>query len=187
MTSANGIQVDDKQARILLAGMAAAGEDLSRPMAVISHKLANSVRQNFRVGGRYSSEGSILGGSTKWKKVQNPPTYKKGGERGSVLLRSTRLMSSIIPESTSHEALATTNVEYAAIHNFGGKTKAHPITARNGKALRFAGSGGIVMRRSVQHPGSKTPARPFAVIQEQDIQDAETVMVAHVLRRSSTT
>lgn len=41
MTSASGIQVDDKQARIMLSGMVAADENLSRPMAVISHKLAN--------------------------------------------------------------------------------------------------------------------------------------------------
>lgn len=103
------------------------------------------------------------------------------------------------------------NVVYAAIHEFGGKTKPHTITARRAKALAFTTEGGkftfynrasygklgrkviqaapagfgaggavsqtiaswrptakgapivarMLYRRSVKHPGSNIPARPY--------------------------
>jgi phage gpG-like protein len=49
------------------------------------------------------------------------------------------------------------NLIYAAIHQWGGKTKAHEIRARHAKALRFNGR----FFKSVKHPGSEIPARPF--------------------------
>ena len=48
---------------------------------------------------------------------------------------------------------------YAAIHHFGGKTKAHVIRAKRKKALAWPGARHPT--RSVKHPGSKIPARPF--------------------------
>jgi phage gpG-like protein len=53
-------------------------------------------------------------------------------------------------------------MEYARIHQEGGKTKAHDIKARNGKALSFTGRDGKqVVRKSVKHPGSEITARPY--------------------------
>ena len=49
---------------------------------------------------------------------------------------------------------------YAAIHHFGGRTKPHVIRAKNAKALALPGG----PRRSVNHPGSNIPARPFLTI-----------------------
>lgn len=76
-----------------------------------------------------------------------------------------------------------TNVEYAAIHEFGGKTRPHTIAAKHAGALAFAktslgGSllirnrkgkvkqsdynrGLLVIRQEVNHPGSVIPARPY--------------------------
>ncbi len=55
-----------------------------------------------------------------------------------------------------------TNVVYAAIHEFGGQTKAHIIEAVNGKALAFMGKdGAMVFRQVVHHPGSRMPERSF--------------------------
>lgn len=161
--------------------------NLARPMRVIAAKLNNSVGRNFEVGGRYSTEDSLLGGSNKWAPVKNPPAYKrsnkargiaKGDEKGSILLRSTHLRRSIMPESTEDTAFVATNVEYAAIQNFGGTTKAHVINPRNGKVLAFDG----IVCRSVHHPGSKIPARPYMVVQPEDLDDYEDVLVRHVLR-----
>ena len=51
---------------------------------------------------------------------------------------------------------------YAAIHEFGGKTSAHFIQAREADTLAFVGrDGGLVFRETVFHPGSNIPARPF--------------------------
>lgn len=48
------------------------------------------------------------------------------------------------------------NMVYAAIHHFGGKTKPHVIKARKAKALAFGGR----FAKKVNHPGSEMPARP---------------------------
>jgi len=58
-------------------------------------------------------------------------------------------------------AVVGTNLVYAAIHEYGGVTRAHVITARNKKALAFQAGGQTIVRRSVQHPGSKMPERSF--------------------------
>lgn len=54
------------------------------------------------------------------------------------------------------------NAEYAAIHEFGGRTSAHFIEAREADTLAFIGrDGNLVFREVVFHPGSEIPARPF--------------------------
>lgn len=46
--------------------------------------------------------------------------------------------------------------KYAAIHEYGGRTRPHVIRARRGGVLRFVMPGGeVVFARSVNHPGSK--------------------------------
>jgi len=45
------------------------------------------------------------------------------------------------------------NAAYAPYVEFG--TRPHVINAKNRKALKFAGGGGFIFRRSVHHPGSK--------------------------------
>jgi phage gpG-like protein len=53
------------------------------------------------------------------------------------------------------------DVPYAAIHEFGGQTRAHFIEAREADTLAFIGrDGNMVFREVVFHPGSKIPARP---------------------------
>lgn len=61
-------------------------------------------------------------------------------------------------------ALVGTNVPYARIHQLGGKTRPHVIKPKNKKALAF---GGRVVK-SVNHPGSNIPARPFLSLVDSD-------------------
>jgi phage gpG-like protein len=58
-------------------------------------------------------------------------------------------------------AVVGTNLVYAKIHEYGGVTRAHVIRARNKKALAFQIGGVGLVRKSVQHPGSKMPERSF--------------------------
>ena len=53
------------------------------------------------------------------------------------------------------------DVKYAAIHEFGGKTAAHEIVAKNGQALAFMMGGKQVFFKKVNHPGSTMPERSF--------------------------
>lgn len=53
------------------------------------------------------------------------------------------------------------DVKYAAIHEFGGQTKAHIIEPRKGEALAFMMGGNQIFAKVVHHPGSKMPERSF--------------------------
>jgi len=54
-----------------------------------------------------------------------------------------------------------TNIEYATIHEFGGKTAAHDIFPKRGRALAFNWKGKDVVFAKVRHPGSTMPERSF--------------------------
>lgn len=109
-------------------------------------------------------------GRPKWKDLQ-PGTkltrYKEGTWPGKILQRSGGLASSFQQQFDARNSVVGTNKVYAAIQNFGGQTKAHVITAKNKRALSF---GGIVVR-SVNHPGSKIPAREFLRLTPGDLRD----------------
>jgi len=93
---------------------------------------------------------------------------KRGGQ---TLVKSGRLARSFgtSPDSlvkvTPTSAEWGTNVVYAGIHQFGGRTAAHVIKARRAKALYIPGIG---FRKSVRHPGSNIPARPFLGLDAED-------------------
>lgn len=85
---------------------------------------------------------------------------------GQVLKNQTgRLRRSITPNVfTSGTAIigeVSTNVEYAAIHEYGGKTPPHVILPKHGRALAFSMGGKDVVVAKVNHPGSVIPERSF--------------------------
>ncbi len=95
----------------------------------------------------------------KWADLKYP---NKDGDKKSTLRRGGILFASRNWITEGGTVIYGSNMEYARIHQEGGTTKAHTIKARNGKALSFAGKdGGNVMRKSVNHPGSVIPARPY--------------------------
>lgn len=145
MTSVS-VKVNDAEARRALADLQRAGGDLAPAMRDIAQGLAAETELNFAVGGR-----------PRWKALKNPPERRKGGQ---VLQDSGQLAASVTTDYSSNFAQIGTNKEYAAIHQFGGKTKAHTIKAVNKKALAFGGK----FARQVNHPGSDIPARPYLPI-----------------------
>jgi phage gpG-like protein len=93
-----------------------------------------------------------------WADLKYP--YK--GDKKSTLRRGGILFVSRHWITEGGKVIYGSNMEYARIHQEGGRTKAHDIKARNGKALRFTGRDGKpVVRKSVKHPGSEIPARPY--------------------------
>lgn len=110
--------------------------------------------------------------------------YRKVAENltGRVLKVQTGRLRQSVQTYQDTEALKGTigsNVEYAAIHEYGGQTRPHTITPR-GRALRFIDPGfigpvkltakgkiarrsrsGVVFAAKVNHPGSTIPARPW--------------------------
>lgn len=103
--------------------------------------------------------------------------------RGNVLrVQTGRLWQSIqtVVSEDGSSGRVGTNVEYAAIHEYGGKTAPHLIFAPPGLALRFVNPkfvgpvlmnkkgaisrkarSGVVFTSWVVHPGATMPARPY--------------------------
>jgi HK97 gp10 family phage protein len=98
--------------------------------------------------------GALIERSAK-KKVSGPVLKARTGR----LRRSIRARA----QGTGMDAVAAvgSTVEYAAIHEFGGKTAPRTILPRRAKALRFGVGGRTVFARSVNHPGSRIPEKPY--------------------------
>lgn len=125
---------------------AAAKISNTRPlMGDMARIMRNAVIENFEAGGRPAWKARISGGSH------------------ALLQKSSRLKDSIKDSHDSNNAIVGTNVEYAAIHHFGGQTSPSSYMRKRTKSF------GRFLKR-VNHPGSKIPARPFMVLQPDDEQ-----------------
>ena len=110
--------------------------------------VAQAIQQGLR------ASGEVVTSEAKRQVYLGHPEHLKGD--------TGRLRQSIQWEVRGNETHVGSSVVYAAIHEFGGKTRARVIEARRAKALRFMGRGGeIIFRRRVNHPGSQIPARPY--------------------------
>lgn len=121
-------------------------------MKEMAFVMNDAVMENFENGGRPKWLGKTTGEASK-------------------LQDTGRLKSSIIQLYDPTTAIVGTNLVYAAIHQFGGKTRPHVIRPRNKKALAF--NGRVVSK--VNHPGSDIPARPFLALTEEDSTELELV------------
>lgn len=123
-----------------------------------------SVMQNFR------EEGTD---KEKWKPL-SPFTLamRQKKKKGSVkILQDTgRLRNSIFPVIGYNYAAVGTNVEYAKIHQFGGKIRLPAMTIYpvRKKALRFVVDGEEVFAKKAEIPARtvKIPKRPFLWLRE---------------------
>lgn len=143
----------------------------ARPlMRSVAGIMLRAVEDNFEQEGR-----------PKWKDL-HPGTkltrHLQGTWPGKILQRSGGLASSIQQQFDQRQAVVGTNKVYAAIHQFGGRTKPHVIRPRTKRALSF---GGIVVRQ-VNHPGSEIPARPFLRLTPGDLRDIMGAAQHHYVR-----
>lgn len=124
-------------------------------LTAIGNELVTSVSRRFETG--TAPDGS------RW-----PESLRVKHKGGQTLIKSGRLRDSIAgngPQVTARSVEIGTNLEYAAIHQFGGNIPPHVIRARRAKALRIPGVG---FRKSVNHPGSSMPARPYLGLSDTD-------------------
>jgi phage virion morphogenesis protein len=150
----------------LIRALKKRSKNLKPVMSVIGNLVVKSVRQNFREEGRHD----------KWQQSRKP--------KGRTLLGTGALMKGIHYELDNDGTAVTVKTgpqKYAAIHQFGGTTGAHDIVARNRKALRFTVGGMILYRKSVHHPGSRIPARPYMMLQEEDEKNIEELLIRHLV------
>lgn len=145
-------EVDNERALSAIARAVRAAAEPAALMVSIAGVMKDAVEENFAQQGR-----------PKWQGLKAP------GRDGMILQDTARLATSITSASDAASAQVGTNVAYAAIHQFGGKTRPHVIRPRNKKALAF---GGRVVKQ-VNHPGSDIPARPFLVLADEDMDRIE--------------
>lgn len=168
------IKIDNSGVMQTLERLEKAIQHRATVMQAIAGIMADAVEENFAREGRPAWQGlkpgswlARAGALTKTGKVSGA-RFEKKVRNGKILQASGRLASSITQANSNDNAVVGTNVKYAAIHQFGGKTKAHEIRPRNKKALAWASGGHPV--RKVNHPGSDIPARPFLVLDDTDLQ-----------------
>lgn len=160
------IDIDDAQVQRAIAAIRARLVSAAPLMHDIAGILRDSVEENFKQQGRPA-----------WLGFKPPVNPRRAG--GRLLQDKGRLAASVVRASDATTAQVGTNVVYAAIHQFGGRTRPHVIRPRNKKALAFGGG----VFRQVNHPGSEIPARPFLDITE--VEDEKILDHASAYLRSS--
>jgi len=122
--------------------------------------LLRSVARNFKEGGR----------PERWK----PSKRALAEPRGKTLIDTGRLRNSITMKVEGDAVKVGTNVEYAAIHQFGGRidrtvlVRAHRrlVTQAFGRRLRRPRMTDV--RGHARRMRIEIPARPFLVVQDGD-------------------
>ena len=117
-------------------------------------------------------------GGVPWKRSRRAER-----EKGQTLTDTGRLRSSITYNLTPDGLEVGTNVVYAAIHQFGGRTPPRKIVPKRKKALYFPGAAHPV--KSVNHPGSDIPARPFLGLDDRDRVAISRIIVRMLERAAS--
>ncbi len=151
-------------------------KDLTPVMDSIGRRLMTSTDMRFKTGVDPDGE--------PWPKSRAARDRGLEGSvsrRGLTLVDTGRLRQSITRRASEDEVVVGTNVAYAAIHQFGGKTPPRRIVARRKKALHWPGARHPV--RSVMHPGSKVPKRAFLGVSRGD-EDAIFRIVERELKKA---
>jgi phage virion morphogenesis protein len=163
------ITVDDAEVRAAFANLARAAGDLTPVMADIGAQLVTHVGLRFEAG---AGPGNV-----PWKQSR-----RAAEQDGRTLVDTARLKQSITFRASATGVDVGTNVQYAAIHQFGGT-----IRAKTSKGLRFR----LPWLRSKTDSGWRTlqsvtlPARPFLGFDEEDREATTAIIAAHLARATS--
>lgn len=166
------IKVDDASVRRALSTLSGRVGQLWPALKNIGEYMVRSTWERF--------DAQKDPGGTPWAPLKNTTLLRKRGSK--ILIETSRLRDSIVYKVSEREVAIGTNVVYAAIHQFGGKTKPTTIRAKSKKALFWPGAAHPVS--SVRHPGSTIPARPFLGISEEDRQEIAAIFGDHLFGRS---
>ena len=142
-------------------------------MAAIAVVMVGSVHENFKKEGR-----------PQWKPLSNSRIRQRSKDHqvdktkqhatwpGLILRETGHLEDSISPRSTNTEAVVGANRDYAAAMQLGfnGSQSVPSYTRSNGSTVK------------AHSRQMNIPARPFLAIQPEDIQEAEAILLRHLLK-----
>jgi len=162
------ITVNDRDFRSALREAERRGANMRVMWDRVGNEGLEIARENFRSQGRPRKWKSWTRSYGNWRSKKAP---------GKILNLSGRLLNSLskgdadnLFSTNRRGAEVGTKTPYAETQQEGARTRPHVIKPKAGKALRWAGSSGTIQyAKSVKHPGSKIPARPFLVIPDSQV------------------
>lgn len=172
------IQIEFRASEVIahLAELSTRIRNMTPLMRRIAGKLADAVEENF------ASEGAHLG--RPWK-----PSRRALRQGGKTLQDTGRLAASITTRHDATTAAVGTNVEYAAIHQFGGQIKRKArtqtlnfrVNSLTGRS-RFAKKSRANFSQDVEIGAGVTemPARPFLDLAESDLAEIDDMIDAYI-------
>lgn len=152
MTTDFEIEINDAELLQTLNAVHDKLGDLSQPFAELGELIVSSINKNFEVGGRYSEPGSWKGGNRSWAPWAASTAKRRGG--GKVLIQQGHMMGANNYQASSDQLEIGNPLIYAPIQNLGGKA---------GRGLKV-----------------DIPARPFFVIQEEDLVEGLNALNDHI-------
>lgn len=182
------MHIDDRELNVLLDRIVNRFADKKPALRTIGAIGRESIRTNFVESGR----------PVKWRPSKRTGDQGLPGKSGSTLRDTNRLMNSITSSVQKDSVIIGTNVEYAAVHNYGAKkfsfgtfavrVKNHQRLVRKafGKELKFPVWATVPEHdRNVKLPWGDIPARPFMLLQDEDIVEMELIMAEHLVGESN--
>jgi phage virion morphogenesis protein len=153
------IQIDDREVVNMLHRLRSKMADMSPFMKNAGEILVEGTKERFQ--SQTDPEGR------PWKALTPAYAAAKKKNKGRILTLSGQLGETIRYQlSGSSTVLVGSNKIYAAIHQLGGKTGPRTIRPKTKRALFWPGAARPV--KSVRHPGSNIPARPYLGVGERD-------------------
>lgn len=135
------------------------GFSLAVVMGEIAQIIESSIVENFSSGGRYGN-GVLGGGPQKWQ-----PSKRALLEGGKTLMDTGNLRASVVVSHSDKGIMISTARVDAPTHHYGDKRMIYPF--------------GNVNADKVQ---ATFPARPFLVVQDEDITEMENVIINNLSR-----
>lgn len=183
------LEFDDSQVKQLLNAVVRNMTNPKPALDGIGQLVRTGILENFEVGGSYSSPDNIMGGNKKWRPLAEVTIKQRErkGKRGphQILIDSARLVDSIVPKTGKDSVIVGTNVEYAAIHQFGSQKEwksasNDAFTAIvNGIASRRFKSKALKRKRKLLR--GYIPARPFMTIHPTKLEDMVEILSKFIL------
>ena len=170
--------IDQAKLTAQFAGMVQALKSQSRSfLGEVGQIISTSIQTNFEVGGRYSMKGGVaVGGTQRWD-----ISRRAEREGGMTLVDTSLLRQSVQARILGNGQLRVgTNLAYAAIHQFGGTVTIADRTKK--KRKRKGAKNGQAEEAPKEKRTFEMPARPYIVIQAEDIIDIQEAAIAHAKR-----
>lgn len=159
-----------QQALVMLQGQIA---NLTPALTAIKEVALTSIRTNFAQGGR----------PTPWQALSRPRL--RGNISSAIPLSDTgRLRASITGEVNDGTITLGTNVVYARAHQLGATIQIPEMVIQPPRrAFRFTLKDGTVLyRKRIRAHSIVLPARPFMMIQEEDIEIFVKILQSHLTK-----